>query len=189
MRWATTVAALPLLLGGACTADTGVLELNWAFVDAQLDPIYPSGYERDTCDFTGRTGSEERLYDLRVRLRISDPACEGGPGDPECRLLDPIVFPCNRARGTEMEVPASDTDLRFDVDVVVVPRGGGTFVPKDECVTHPGPRLRPVPEGLVTDLAVYQLVVHAIDPTQQARLDRELDLFGCNAANDGMEPP
>lgn len=189
MRWATSLAAMPLLLTGACTADTGVLELNWAFVDDQIEPIYPAGYERDTCDLTGRVGDTERLYDMRVRVRISDPTCEGGPGDPECRVLDPLVFPCNRARGTEMEVPASDEDLRFDVDVVVVPRGGGAFVPTDECVTHPGPRLRPVPEGLVTDLAVYQLVVHGIDPTQQVQLDRQLDLFECNPSNEGMDPP
>lgn len=190
MRWATTLAAVPLLLTGACTADTGVLELNWVFVDDRFATIYPSGDERDTCDLSGVSGSDERLFDMRVRVRVSDPTCEGGPGDAECRVLDPIVFPCNRARGTEMGVPASDEDLRFDVDVVVVPRGGGAFVPTDECVTHPGPRLRPVPEGLITDLAVYQMVVHAMElPRDNDDSGVPFDLFGCNPANEGMEPP
>ena len=80
------------------------------------------------------------------------------------------------------EHPEEDMDHGggMDVDVVVNPRSGAPFVPDPDCVSVPGTRIRDVEAGGTTDLAVYQLVVHAIDPTASQDVDRRFDLVGCN---------
>jgi hypothetical protein len=49
------------------------------------------------------------------------------------------------------------------VEAMVDPTDTSPFVPISSCLTAPGPRVRQVRPGRITDLELYQFVVHAID--------------------------
>lgn len=160
-----------------------MVEVAWVFVDRDGDPIYPAGQfslgNRDSCDLPGRLGGDPVRYDLRFELEICDLACPGGCGDPQCLVMDPLVFPCNTARGSERDVPASDDPYLFTVRSVITVESRDLVCrePLPTCVAVPGPRARSVRSGLVTDLQVYQVV---IDVDQDH--DDVLDLEACGCA-------
>ncbi len=173
--------AFAALLGG-CGTEHGIVEVYWQVEDAALERIYPQGSRPNTCDFTSRSGER---FDLRVRLSIvrNTEACAAEPDAPDCSVIEPLLFACDRARGTATEVPPSaegDSDpgyLMF-VDPVIVPRESESFVASPTCVSRPGPRVRKIRGGRIADLEIYQLIIQAIDPTAEG-VDARLDLDGC----------
>jgi hypothetical protein len=174
----STLAAA--LLGAAgCTEGEGLVELYWEFEDYQLNRIFPQGAAHDTCEFTSASGIR---YDLRVRLSIveNSPACAEDPQASGCSIIEPITFPCNRARGTADAVPVSARDDGSDpgylmiVEALIDPTDGPAFVPNSECLVGPGPRVRKVRPGRITDLEVYQFIVRIVEVGDYA-----LDLDYC----------
>jgi hypothetical protein len=177
--------ALGLLLAlPACGDGTGVVELSWVLVDRNGDQIYPEGAltvgaRRNSCDFTGITAAGPVSFDLRVQLEICDPACAAGCDDPSCLVVDPLRFPCTTFRGSNANIPSSEDPYQFRIRAVVEAGADGIecLDPEPTCVAVPGPRERPVADGLVTDLQVYQVVVDI-----EAGRDEELDLEACGCA-------
>lgn len=163
--------------GGCVERDAGVVELAWTFVDRNGDPIYPGGVfsidaQRDSCDLPGTTAMGPVPYDLHVVVEICDMSCAAGCDDPDCLVIDPLVFPCDTSRGSEREVPASDDPYRFTVRATVNSNlSPHCTAPKPTCIAVPGPRERSVVAGLVTDLQVYQISVDVKD--DRAPLDLE----------------
>lgn len=168
-------ASFVLSLLGSCSDGNGIVEVYWQFNDAELRRVYPVGVEPDTCELESQSGVR---YDLRVRLTIVEntPTCSANWTDPGCQQIEQLLFPCNRSRGTALEVPPSAADDENDpgylmiVETMVDPTDTSAFVPDSSCVTGPGPRVRQVFPGRITDLELYQFVVHAID-TQGLLLD------------------
>lgn len=160
MRWARWSAlAIPLVTG--CGVDAGIVELNWEFLDATADRGIGN-----TCDLRAEDGS---AYALRVELLVSENGCEGD----ECEVARER-FACERTRGSALDVPASDEPYLMQV-FVVAEHGNDETVLGSQCAAVPGPRTRTVHAGQITDLAVYELIIHAIDG------DQALDLEGCAA--------
>jgi hypothetical protein len=152
------------LLSSACTVDTGVVEVAWAFVDRDGEQIFPGGLfdpaESDACNLPGRFGETRVTYDLDVALEICDPACDAGCDDPACQVMSPLTFDCRTSRGSDPDVPSSDDPYRFTFRANVAIDGREEACrPAPTCVAVPGPRERTVRPGLVTDLQVYQVVV------------------------------
>jgi hypothetical protein len=169
---------LPLSLG-ACTDGDGIVEVYWQFDDADLRRIFPVGVEPDTCELTSESGVR---YDLRVRLTIveNSEACSEDWTNPDCQIIEPLIFPCNRSRGTALSVPPSAADDGTDpgylmvVETLVDPTDTAAFVPASSCVGGAGPRVRQVRPGRITDLEVYEFIVQAIN--NQGQL---LDIDAC----------
>jgi hypothetical protein len=175
--------ALAVLVGG-CGGDTGAVELAWAFVDRDGDPIFPGGVftaddEHDSCDLPGISAEQDVSYTLRVELEICDPGCDAGCDADECLVVPRHEFPCTTARGNDPDVPASDEPYRFTVRAVLDAPvfTGECRNPAPTCLAVPASRERVVTAGRVTDLQVYQLVVDVDRPG-----DASLDLEGCGCA-------
>jgi hypothetical protein len=177
-------AACLLLLtpSAACSVDTGVVEWAWAFVDQDGDAIYPSGVfdlrRTSSCGLPGRFGTERVDYDLGAELVICDPMCAGGCDDPDCQVVAPLGFDCDRSRGSNPSVPSSGDPYQFTISPVVTLPGGEECRQLEACITAPGPRQRVVHPGLVTDLQVFQLVV-GMDQGGPATGSGSLDLEAC----------
>lgn len=164
-----------MLASTACEAG-GVVELNWAYVDRDGDPIFPGGLFspklHDACDLAAHGGSASRV-DLAVRLEICDSACDGDcAGD--CAIVPPQRFGCDVARTTLSDVPASTDPYLFVLSAVILGAGDPCIAPPPSCIAVPGPRERTVEQGQVTDLQVFQIAVD-ID----LRGDDSLDLEAC----------
>ncbi|MFO7563856.1 MAG: hypothetical protein R6X02_14515 [Enhygromyxa sp.] len=156
-----------LVLASACAEGEGIVEVYWQFEDRNLRRIFPQGDVGDTCEFTSASGIR---YDLRVRLRVLEntEACVAAPDDAACQIIDPVLFPCNRRRGTADLVPVSaredgsDPGYLMIVEALIDPTDGPAFVPNSTCLIGPGPRVRKVRPGRITDLEVYQFIVDAV---------------------------
>lgn len=167
------------LLGSGCAEAEGIIEVYWQFEDRNLDRIFPQGDSRDTCGFTSTSGIR---YDLRVRLTVVEntEACAATPDDDACQIIEPVLFPCNRQRGTADPVPISARDDGSDpgylmvVEALIDPTDGPAFVPNATCLVGPGPRVRKVRPGRITDLEVYEFIVEAVTVDDYA-----LDLDAC----------
>ncbi|MEZ4453211.1 MAG: hypothetical protein R3B09_27360 [Nannocystaceae bacterium] len=161
-----------------CTDTRGIVQIAWSFVDRGGNSVFP-GPLGDTCSFHGVVDGADRSFDLRVAVRLCDPECSAGCGDDGCLLVDPLVYSCLGARGSS-EVPAMDTPYEFKVEVLADLGSECTCVIEEPCAEVPGPRLRMVRTGLITDLQVYQLVLGLASPSQA-----ELSLEGCCALPPG----
>lgn len=161
----------------ACSPDLGVVEANWAFVDDRLTAIYPGGEEFNSCGLPA-TPEGDVLYDIAIELVISDPECEGEVGDPDCDVVEPVRFPCNRDRGAVLDVPESEAGYWMVLRPVVLPDVGDEFAADPTCMTVPAARRRAVRGGLTTDLAVNEIVIRGIESIagdiDEASLDLEL---------------
>jgi len=177
---ARTCALSLLVTTGACSLDTGVVEINWAVVDRDGDAIFPAGQfmaSGDTCDLPAIRGDETLRYDLEVELDICDPACAAGCDAEECQIVPPKRHDCTVARATDRDVPASEDPYLFMLRAVIVAPDGDCIDHVPPCIATPGPRERTVQRGLVTDLQVFQIIVNAdIDA------DDPLDLEACGCA-------
>lgn len=175
-------AASVLVVTSACSVDTGVVEWAWAFVDRDGDAIFPRGVfdlgRTSSCALPGRFGTNEVRYDLGAELVICDPQCAGGCEDPDCQVVAPLGFDCERYRGSNPSVPASGDPYQFTISPVITLPSGDECRDLEACITAPGPRERAVPEGLVTDLQVFQLVV-GMDQNGPTSSTGSLDLEAC----------
>jgi hypothetical protein len=186
MRMRATIALLGLavLACSACSERAGLIELAWQFDNAKLQRIYPLSDLADTCGIASQSGIR---YDLQVRLTIVEntPACAADLSNLDCQVLEPISFPCNRFRGTAKDVPisavsdGSDPGYLMLVEAVIDPTDTPAFVPDPNCLTAPGPRVRSVRPGRITDLEVYQFVVSGIE--SEGAL---LDIDACRPSED-----
>lgn len=171
-------AVLPALVLCACQAG-GVVEINWAFVDRDGDPIFPGGLFtpqlHDACDMPAVRGTASAKVDLGVELDICDVDCDGDC-EGDCRITDPHRFPCDVARSTLNDVPASSQPYLFVLRAVITGAGDACVAPPPSCIAVPGPRERKVEQGQVTDLQVFQIAVD-IDRGGDDRLD--LEECGC----------
>jgi hypothetical protein len=179
---ASGIACLVAAACGGCTVDSGVVEVNWAFVDRDGDPIFPAGQfsvgRGDACGLPGRRASTPVDIDLEVQLDICDPAC-AGDCEGDCRIVPAERPSCDQARKTLTDVPASSDPYLFFFRAVIVTPQGDCVAPPPDCIAVPGPRQRTVERGLVTDLQVWQLVVDV--DTEDAN-DDALDLEACGCA-------
>jgi hypothetical protein len=183
-RELSVLSALCSFLGawgafGCSLEDTGVVEVNWAVVDRDGDPIYPAGQfmaSGDTCDMPALSAGKRVQYDLEVELEICDPMCKAGCDDPDCLVMPPSRYSCTIARATERDVPASSDPYLFTVRAIIAAPGGDCVDPLPTCIATPGPRQRTVYRGLVTDLQVFQIAVN-VDTDQNEALD--LEACGC----------
>lgn len=171
------LAAAGAVLAG-CADDLGGIELSWAFVDSDLDNIFPRGDEQDVCRLDGILDEQSRQYNLNVRLTVLGPCVDGEPIE-DCAELTDETFPCDRFRGYLPEVPTSDEAYLMKVDAIVDPLGGAPFLASPDCIAVPGPRARTVRPGHVTDLAVYQLVVDAERFSSTGNTEDQLDINAC----------
>lgn len=179
------MAATALLAG--CAENTGVVEVAWVFVDRTGEPIFPGDQlsadrRKSSCNFRSTSGAETSTkYDIDVELEICDPSCADGCEAEACRVMDPLGFPCDVARGSAADVPAADAPYRFTLHAVVTRDDDGTKCSElpSECIDVPGPRERTVTAGLVTDLQVYQikLGIDVDGDDTESRLD--LEACGC----------
>lgn len=181
------LAALTLgAAAAACSPTDGYIELAWAFVDRQGEPIFPNGELKESCSFRGPVApeGEARTIDLRVELRLCDPECAGGCDDPACLVTEPLRFACLDYRG-HATVPASEGPYLFETRVIAEIDGDAecACAISSACVQVPGPRQRMVRPGLVTDLQVYQLILDIADPTAT-----NLDLSPCCDLPDTCAP-
>lgn len=145
----------------ACQQDRGEVEIDWTLVDRAGAQIFPSGALEDTCAFVGRLpGSGEDLvdYEVLVEINLCEPGCEPGCTDPAC-IHTRITFDCTAARGyATVEARAEPYD--FDIHLVAAPADGSCACDlQPPCALIPGPRRRTVEPGLVTDLAVFLMVL------------------------------
>lgn len=162
-----------------------MVELNWVFVDRGGEPIFPDRQlapdrRKDSCSLPGRTAADAVNYSLRVGLTICDTTCDGGCADPACHVVPMQIFPCDSARFTAREVPASGDPYVFDV-VAHVGFDGDDCIPLPSCVAAPGPRERTVDAGGTTDLQVHQFVLAVDDGASNFEAGR-LDLEACGCA-------
>lgn len=170
-------AALVVLSG--CAQGVGGVELSWAFFDRDVRTVYPRGDQTDACGLGGRAGEQARAYDLNVRLTVLEQCDEGAPLD-DCTTVIDRTFDCDRFRGLIPELPSSEDPYLMAVDVRVTPSGGDPYTAAPGCIAAPGPRLRTVRAGRITDLAVYQFVIEATKfDSGSDNLNRKLDVEGC----------
>lgn len=174
---AALLALLPAL--ATCDRSNGQVELNWTVVDAAGSAVFPFGGLRDLCRFTGRTeaGGDRRPYGLHVELRLCEPDCPAGCGDPSCQV-DRLRYACDAARGFDT-VPAAE-EYEFSLALVAEPADGACGCELTAaCALVPGPRRRAVEPGLVTDLQVYLLVLGGLDlgaaESEAGRIVMDLD--------------
>ncbi|MEM6289747.1 MAG: hypothetical protein AAGA54_00735 [Myxococcota bacterium] len=186
MYRALAIAVVGLLtVGSGCSVDTGVVEWAWAFIDENGDAIYPSGVfdvsRTSACGLPGRTASSNVAYDLGVELAICDPTCTEGCEDPDCQIVAPLEFGCDRSRGSNPSVPSSDAPYQFTISPVISLPGGDECRDMGACISAPGPRERVVAPGLVTDLQVFQLIV-GVDQGGPSSGSGALDLEACGCS-------
>lgn len=167
--------ALTLFLG--CGRDEGYVELNWQFVDTNLDGLtYPEGDLDNTCGLkgVGAMGNEVD-YALSVRLTIEREDC-----DSDC-VVQEETFDCEFLRGSLTEVPASDGEnYKMTVAPVIVPEDGSpSFIPIEACITGPGPQFRAVGAGRTVDLQVMQFIAYGMNLSASPRSAGFLDLAAC----------
>lgn len=175
----------PLLLAAlaaACERSHGEVELNWTVVDAGGRDVFPVGPFDDLCSFIGRTAEDgaRRPYSLNVRLSLCEPGCATDcASDPSC-LVEALDFSCNAARGFDT-VPAREASYEMVVDLVADFGGACACALGPSCALVPGPRLRAIEPGLVTDLQVYLLVLTGLDlGVDTSAMGRTvMDLVGC----------
>ncbi|TPV93854.1 MAG: hypothetical protein B7733_18240 [Myxococcales bacterium FL481] len=164
--------------GSGCTADVGQVELNWVFVDRNTQAYVPSDLRKDSCRLPARDADGPTTADLIVQLTLSDPDCasaaETTAEAEACQVIAPAHFRCVHGRHTLTDVPAADEPYLVTAEVVVVPARGTWFIASSQCIGVPGPRRRRVSGGALTDLSVYQFVVHNVDLSESPRLDLEL---------------
>lgn len=181
-------AALALAVTAACDRTHGEVELNWTVVDAAGSAVFPAGALDDLCRFTGRTteAGERVDYGLRVELRLCEPGCAAGCGDPSCQAAR-LPFACDAARGFDtVEVGEYDFTVALVADL---PAGTCDCELTSACALVPGPRTRAVEPGLVTDLQVYLFVLAGFrvgDPHDHSR--PVLDLDGCCVPDPACSP-
>lgn len=157
-------AALLAALAAACERAHGEVELNWTVVNVGGRDVFPAGPFDDLCQFIGRTaeGGERRPYSLNVRLSLCEPGCaDDCAADPAC-VVEALDFPCNAARGFDT-VPAREAPYTLAVDLVADLGGACACALGPACALVPGPRMRAIEPGLVTDLQVYLLVLTGLD--------------------------
>lgn len=163
----------------ACQQDRGEVEIDWTLVDRAGAQVFPSGALDDTCSFVGRlpgSGDETVDYSVRVEVHLCEPGCEPGCSDPAC-VHTTLSFDCTTARGYAT-VEARPEPYDFDVHLVAAPADGACPCDlRSPCALIPGPRRRTVEPGLVTDLAVFLMVLGLddVDAAQQGGRTR-LDL-------------
>ncbi|EDM81109.1 hypothetical protein PPSIR1_29875 [Plesiocystis pacifica SIR-1] len=150
-----------------CGSEEGLVEVYWQFQDGALEPIYPQGARDDTCEFLDSTGLR---FNLRVQLTVAenDAACSTDEGYEAagCTVVVQEAFECNRGRGVAEPVPISGPNgtpgeddpgyLMFVEALIEI--GDESFVPSSSCLLAPGPRVRQVFPGRITDLEVAQFV-------------------------------
>jgi len=184
-----------LLFSLSCGANTAIVELDWAFIDRDGEPIFPGGailLNRDTCALTGQDQNGARTYALNVALVIEDLACAeadeveaetGGAADPANCEIARELFDCDRARGAITGVPVVDEPYLMRVEVWADPQGADepAFEVDTDCIAVPGPRTRRVEGGRITDLAVYQLVANGIEQDDPA--SGQLNLSACRVSD------
>lgn len=178
MRRFLACAPLALVMLGSCGegGGDGIVEVYWQFDDAELERLYPLGELPDTCELESRSGID---YALLVRLTIArnTEACAEDWANPDCQVIAPITFSCDRFRGTALSVPVSAEDDGSDpgylmvVEAVIDPTDTEPFVPERSCLAGPGPRVRRVKPGRITDLEIYQFIVLAIDIEAQRQAE------------------
>lgn len=175
------LALCTLLTLGACAEGDGIVEVAWQFDDAGLQRIFPQGSLPDTCEFA----SASVRFSLVVRLRIleNSAACADDPNADDCQEVLSETFPCYRYRGTAETVavsaPAeggSDEGYLMLVEALIDPTDTPAFVPVTTCVKSPGPRVRKVLPGRITDLELQQFIV-----TEPALTDGSADLDNCRS--------
>ncbi len=179
-RWRGAVvvfAGACFALSLACGRDEGYVELNWQFVDANLDGLtYPEGDLDNTCGLPGVDAEGEALaYSLSVRLTIEREACE-----LDC-LVQEATFTCDRLRGSLTEVPGSaGENYKMTVSPVIAPHDDSpSFVPISACITGPGPQFRAVGPGRTVDLQVMQFIAYGMDLSASPKSAGFLDLVAC----------
>ena len=176
---APVLALAPALASLGCGESDGIVEVYWQIEDARLERVYPQGQRSDTCEFHSQSGIR---YDLRVRLTIVEntPDCTLDWSSEACQVIEPVLFPCNRSRGTAKSVPPSDLELADEpgylmvVEALIDPTDTEPFVPSSSCMVGPGPRVREVRPGRITDLEVYQFVFSALD-----HANAQIDIDSC----------
>ena len=154
-----------VLAATGCGQQPGLVELAWQFDDAGLERMFPQGSLSNTCALPSADGLE---YALQVQLRIvtNDELCTADPSLPSCQVIAPLIFDCNRFRGTAKQVATSDPDdsgedpgyLMFAEVLIQPSTSAEPFVADPSCIQGPGPRVRSVRSGRLTDLEVYQFV-------------------------------
>lgn len=161
-RTALALVAATCVAGLSCSSGDGLVEVNWQFEDASLERIFPQGSRGDTCEFPSASGIR---YDLAVQLTIAEnsDACANGWEDPSCVVVEQRQFDCARSRGTATSVAVSaegdaDPGYLMFVEPLIDPTDTAAFVPNSSCVGRPGPRVRRVLPGRITDLEVVQFV-------------------------------
>ena len=163
------LALLALITLGACSEGDGIVEVAWQFDDAGLERVFPQGERADTCEFS----SASVRFNLVVRLRIleNSAACAADPNADDCAEVLAETFPCYRYRGTAETVPISATPEGDDdgylmiVEALIDPTDTPAFVPVSECIRSPGPRVRKVSPGRITDLELQQFIITQPDLT------------------------
>lgn len=171
----------PLLLAAvcapACGDDEGFVEMNWMFLDTNLDGLtYPDGDRDDTCDLTGVDGDGQPVdFSLSVRLTIERSNCVA-----DC-IVREETFGCERLRGTITDVPDSGGEPYTMRARAIVSPGDGSppFVPVESCVAGPGPRYRNMAAGQTVDLQVMQFIAYGYDASATPERDGYLDLAAC----------
>ncbi len=160
-RLAFTRLAVMAAASTACQQDRGEVEIDWTLVDRAGATVFPSGALDDTCSFVGRlpgTGADLVDYSVRVELRLCEPGCEPGCDDPTC-VHTSLTFDCTAARGYAT-VEARPEPYDFSVHLTAVPADGDCPCDlRSPCALIPGPRRRTIEPGLVTDLAVFLMVL------------------------------
>lgn len=175
------LALFTLTSPAACQGDRGEVEIDWTLVDRAGTQVFPSGAVDDTCSFFGLvpgSGDERVDYALHVEVRLCEPDCEAGCGDPGC-LHTRLAFDCTAARGYATVEARPDDPYQFDVHLVATPADGACACDlQSPCAVVPGPRRRTVEPGLITDLQVFLMVlgVDAVGAAKDAAGRVVLDL-------------
>lgn len=161
----------------ACGVDEGTVEIHWSFVDANLQRISPGagGNEQGTCalqDWLRPRGSGEAIFDelddvvLRVRLlgyECADTANPGTGATSPCPAEAPVVderFECDESGAVVTQIPAQTDAMVWITQIEVDDGTGAAFVARADCISVPGPRQRKILPGRITDLELYEFVVH-----------------------------
>ena len=147
----------------SCQTNQGWIELDWVFVDKSLKPVFPGGKKDNVCGLIGAEQAGESAtisYDLGVRLNRYPCAESTNPEECLLRTRSTDLFKCDRARGTVEQTSSGSDGYLIEVQVIAKPKQGSPFIVRPSCIAVPGPRYRKVQGGTITDLAVYQIVLH-----------------------------
>ena len=168
----------------ACAQAEGSVEIRWVLVDANLERIFPGDAANTSCALEdwlrarGPAGPHTRVA-ARVRLlgyECADTATTGDGQTFPCPAAEPIIderFDCALSGAVVTRIPALDDAIVWVMQVEVDDGTGAALVASDRCISIPGPRQRKIVPGSITDLELYQLVVHATR-------DAPLELTDCS---------